>query len=71
MVPVGERIVDGQRNDTLFRYACGLRGKGGTRDNILASIKLLNAQQCVPPLADDELQDIARSAARYESNHAT
>jgi hypothetical protein len=60
----GAPIEEGRRNVTLFRMACCLRRHGGTQGEILALLRLVN-QRCVPPLADQELQTIARSAAKY------
>jgi Primase C terminal 1 (PriCT-1) len=64
----GGAIPTGQRNDILFREACSLRGRGVTQENIYASLRLMNQQRCIPPLPDDELRTIARSAARYRPN---
>jgi Bifunctional DNA primase/polymerase, N-terminal/Primase C terminal 1 (PriCT-1) len=64
----GGAIPTGQRNDVLFREACSLRGRGASQENIYASLRLMNQQRCSPPLSDDELRGIARSAARYRPN---
>jgi putative DNA primase/helicase len=64
----GGAIPTGQRNDVLFREACSLRDRGVTQENIYASLRLMNQQRCFPPLSDDELRSIARSAARYRPN---
>jgi len=63
----GEAIYDGQRNDTLFRMGCSFRAKGCTEDVILAALQAMNTTQCVPPLSDDEVQDITASACRYKA----
>jgi putative DNA primase/helicase len=68
---LGGRIPTGQRNDVLFHEACSLRGRGVTQENIYASLRLMNQQRCFPPLPDDELRGIARSAARYRPNSAS
>jgi hypothetical protein len=56
------RIPEGQRNRTLYEWACGWRGKGFSYDAILAQLKIENAERCDPPLDDRELIQIARSA---------
>jgi hypothetical protein len=58
------RINDGERDDTLFRYACQLRHQGRHHDQILAALRLAN-KRCRPPLTDKELVAKARSAGRY------
>lgn len=58
-------IPKGSRNDTLHRIAAAMRGRGEPPDAILAELRRVNAEQCRPPLADGELQQIARSAERY------
>lgn len=59
-------IAEGQRNDTLFRIACSLRGKGLSEAAIRAALIEENRARCSPPLPDDEVRKIAASAAKYE-----
>ena len=61
-----EAIGEGQRNDVLFRYACSLRAHGVQPERILASLTTANLGRCQPPVADDELINIAGSACEYE-----
>ncbi|MDD4976575.1 MAG: bifunctional DNA primase/polymerase [Bacteriovorax sp.] len=64
-------IIEGQRNDTLFRLACSLRSKAFSEDFILATIVTTNANFCNPPLSDDELLDIVKGATNYQiSSHS-
>jgi hypothetical protein len=63
-VEEGAPIEEGTRNVTLFKMACCLRRHGGTEGEILGLLRLVN-QRCVPHLADQELQTITRSAAKY------
>lgn len=64
-------IIEGQRNDTLFRLACSLRSKAFSEDFILATIVTTNANFCKPPLSDDELLDIVKGATNYQiSSHS-
>jgi hypothetical protein len=58
-------IPAGQRNDTLFRLACGWRAGGLTEGQILIRLRVENTASCRPPLGDAELSRIAGSAAGY------
>lgn len=62
------RIPNGKRNETLFRIASGMRGKGRDKDAILAELLQINAQRCVPPIREEEVGRISESAMRYEPN---
>lgn len=64
--PIPQNIVEGARNDTLFRLACSLRDKGLNQTAIEAALQAVNTEHCSPPLADDEVAAIAKSACRYE-----
>lgn len=65
-----ERIEEGTRNDTLFRYASWLRANYKDYSTILAALKEEN-RRCVDkngapaPLDNAELISIAESATRY------
>jgi putative DNA primase/helicase len=59
-------IPEGQRNDTLFREGCRLRGRGLTVEEIYEALLEVNRNRCAPPLLDDEVWKIAQSAGRYE-----
>jgi hypothetical protein len=59
-------ITEGQRNDTLFRIACSLRGKGLSEAAIRAALIEENRARCSPALPDDEVRRIAASASKYE-----
>lgn len=58
-----EPVNEGERNDMLFRMACAFRGGGDDEDAILARLRSV---PCEPPLDDEELRQIARSAAHYK-----
>lgn len=60
-----ERITEGSRNDTLFRLACSLRGKGMTVEGITAALLAENKARCDPPLPDREVEKIAQSGGKY------
>ncbi len=61
----GEPIPDGQRNETMFKLAASLRGRGLDAGAMLAELERINAARCSPPLDGPELAKIANSAARY------
>jgi hypothetical protein len=65
---VAAAVFEGERNDRLFRRACGMRGRGATDGQILEELRWLNRQYCHPPLTDAEVRTIAASAARYPTN---
>jgi len=58
-------IPEGKRNESLFRLACGMRAKGHEESQIHTQISTINGIRCKPPLPDDELANIATSAASY------
>jgi hypothetical protein len=58
-------VPEGRRNRTLFEEACGLRAMGAEAGELLEALRVRN-RDCIPPLDDDELEQIADSAARYE-----
>jgi hypothetical protein len=58
-------IYSGKRNNTLTRLAGALRRKGIRPDEILETLRAVNRARCRPPLHDSELEQIARSAARW------
>jgi Bifunctional DNA primase/polymerase, N-terminal/Protein of unknown function (DUF3987)/Primase C terminal 1 (PriCT-1) len=60
----GELIAEGARDDTLFKLGSSLRAKGLTHTEILATLTATN-QRCRPPLAAEDVERIARSAAKY------
>jgi putative DNA primase/helicase len=64
--PVGERIPPGQRNKGLASLAGTMRRRGMGEAEILAALRVANAQRCEPPLEADEVEKIAASVARYE-----
>jgi len=63
--PAGAAILEGERNERLFKIACGLRRHGCEFDEILHALAFINQQRCIPPLAAAELEGISRSVIRY------
>ena len=64
-----EKIAPGQRNDTLFKYACKLRTSGLEASEIISAVSVVNRERCYEPLPDDELKLIVDSACGYEKGH--
>jgi putative DNA primase/helicase len=62
----GEKISEGQRNDTLTSLAGTMRRRGLGEEAIFAALKGVNEEQCDPPLSEEEVRSIAQSVARYE-----
>lgn len=62
---VPEAIPEGARNTTLTALAGAMRRRGASAAAILAALRAENAARCRPPLADRELERIARSIAQY------
>lgn len=59
-----DEIVEGTRDDTMFRLASSLRKTGLTEEEIYMALKSVN-KRCKPPMEDHELRAKARSASRY------
>jgi putative DNA primase/helicase len=55
----------GSRNNMLASVAGSMRARGMQQDAIEAALLVTNAQQCNPPLSDDEVRGIARSISNY------
>jgi Bifunctional DNA primase/polymerase, N-terminal/Primase C terminal 1 (PriCT-1) len=62
-------IVEGTRNDSLFRQACALfQAQANVEPSaVLSAILAINQTQCKPPLPEDEVKVVVTSAARYAS----
>lgn len=61
-----EKIKDGTRDDTLFKYACKLQEAGWDDDIILAAIEGANKSRCEHPLDSAHVAKIVNSAMRYQ-----
>lgn len=59
-------LVEGQRNDALFRMAGAMRRPGMVAEEILPTLLAVNARRCQPPLPDAEVHEIATGVMRYE-----
>ena len=58
-------IVEGRRNDYLSKEAFRLRKQGSTVEQITEVLRALN-HRCVPPLGEEEVQQIAQGKERVE-----
>ena len=63
-------VPEGERDETLFRYACRLRAKGMAKEEALALV-LQAAQNCSPPFPEDEARAKVESAWRYPEGTET
>ena len=64
-------ILEGQRNFTLTSLAGTMRSRGMAETEILAALTVTNNERCQPPLPEDEVKDIAKSAAGYAPSFLT
>lgn len=60
-----DRIPEGERNGTIFKFACMMQAKGASDQTIYAATMAENAAKCNPPLTDKEVQGIVASALKY------
>jgi hypothetical protein len=60
-------IGDGERNNSLTRYAGRLLAKGMSDDETLALVSALNQAKCKPPLPQPEINALVAGIARRES----
>lgn len=63
-------VPEGERDITLFRYACRLRAKGMTKEEALTLV-LKAAKNCIPPFPEDEARRKVESAWRYPEGTET
>ena len=63
--PNSEKIGAGQRNSFLYERARRLRDLSFRQPEILMALGALNTR-CVPPLTEDELYTISKSASQHE-----
>jgi hypothetical protein len=64
----GSVIVEGERNERLFKVGCALWGKGevGSRGDLLHELMRVNVERVSPPLPSDEVYKIVDSiSSRY------
>jgi predicted P-loop ATPase len=61
-----DEIVEGERDDTLFRYGSRLRRFGRNDSEILNELTGVNLLRCKPPMSMEDVRRIAKSCCRYE-----
>lgn len=59
---VRTRILDGERNSSLFKLACDSLKKGIPTSIAFELIHAVNNSSCVPPLSDEEVEQLFTSA---------
>jgi hypothetical protein len=64
-VEPGQPIPQGARDQTLIKMAGAMRRQGMTADEMIIALAAVNQSRCQPPLADADIQRIAKSAGRY------
>jgi hypothetical protein len=63
---------EGERNDTLYKLGCALRGKQAMeRDTIVSVLLEYNAAKCDPPLDESEVLRVADSVCQHPAERAT
>lgn len=65
-----DKIPQGERNDTLFRYASKLRGEGCEPEKIRKILHIANRKNCEKPISDAEIETIIASVLNYEPGNA-
>ena len=64
-------IMEGGRNDTLFKYAASLQAKGVADNAILQEVERVNMEKCIPPLDGKDVETIVKSVlGRYKKGRA-
>jgi len=58
-----EVITQGKRHNTLLSLAGELKAKRFSSEQIVAELRMHNAQRCSPPLPDKEVEEIAKAIA--------
>lgn len=61
---VNDEILEGNRNDSMFKLAIALKGKGMSHNAILLAVKEENHTKCNPPLDEKEIEIICDSVER-------
>ncbi len=61
-----DQVPNGQRNDTLFKIAAAMQGRGESNEAILDELLHVNQKRCAPPLSHIEVCKIRDSVTRYQ-----
>jgi Bifunctional DNA primase/polymerase, N-terminal/AAA domain/Primase C terminal 1 (PriCT-1) len=59
-------IPEGKRNSTLLRWSGSLRHWGASEEAIAQVLLIMNQACCQPPIGEEEVRAIAKSASSYE-----
>ncbi len=62
-----QKIIEGDRNNSLFVQSCNYRKKGLILEETTALLYKTNNDYCNPPLSEREVDTIVKSAYQYES----
>jgi putative DNA primase/helicase len=62
---LSETVPGGERNVTMFRFACSLRANGVSIDEIQDKVEQANNEKCSPSLSIREIQKIVDSVKKY------
>jgi len=65
-VSVEADIAEGERNTKLYKIACKYLNEGITGKALYALIHSLNEERCYPPLDEPEVDNIVRSAEKFQ-----
>ncbi len=66
----GAKILEGQRRDTIFRYACAQRRWTSSEAVILAACLSYNEAHCHPPLTREQVEGQIPGAMQYPAGTA-
>lgn len=66
--PLPDSIPEGERHNTLLAYAGALKSYNLSPKAILAALRVMNEEICIPPHYDADLIRIAQSAAAWAPN---
>lgn len=64
--PDGNKLPKGTQHMSLFKAGCKMRDFGCTYEVINAALQTMNQKQCTEPGTVQEIEKIARSAAKYK-----
>lgn len=67
---LGDKILEGTRNNSVFEYATSLKYQGCNRRDIEQRTREFNSNRCSPPLTDSELTGIVESCCSREAHFA-
>lgn len=66
-----EVVHEGERNDTVYKLGCALRGQQGMEGEEIAAILLeYNSSKCDPPLVESEVMVIVDSVCKHPAEFA-